>query len=118
MKLVVAGSRHYTDYFQAKQYIHDCIHPWLCTETLIILSGGCRGADQLGERYAAEHEIPVERYLPDWKIYGKGAGPKRNRAMIDACDAVICFWDGESRGTKSLIAYARKMKKSVYIKHI
>lgn len=34
--------------------------------SLVFVSGGCRGADMLGERYAAENGFKIEKYLPDW----------------------------------------------------
>ena len=86
--------------------------------TIIIVSGGARGADLLGERYAQENGFAIERYPADWDRYGKSAGPRRNREMAKAGDYVICFWDGESRGTKSMIEYAKVFGKPVTIKKI
>ena len=116
-RVVVAGCRGYTDYKQAEQFINESLGD-RSPATLVFLSGGCRGADMLGERYAVEHGISVEQYLPNWRRYGRGAGVKRNREMVDSCDEVICFWDGTSRGTKSLIDYAHRMGKPVRIKRI
>lgn len=86
--------------------------------TLIFVSGGCRGADMLGERYAMENGFEIERIPADWKRYGRAAGPKRNRVMADISDLVICFWDCESRGTKSMIDYAVDKNKPIRIKRI
>ena len=38
--------------------------------------------------------------------------------MVKRADAVIAFWDGASRGTKSLIGYAKECGKALYIKRI
>ena len=86
--------------------------------TLIFLSGGCRGADMLGERYAKENGFRIERYPAQWEKYGKSAGPKRNLQMAEACDYVICFWDGESPGTASMMAYAKERKKPLRVKMV
>ena len=43
---------------------------------------------------------------------------KRNKKMAEVCDYVICFWDGKSRGTKSMIDYALKMNKPIKIMKI
>ena len=43
----------------------------------------------------------------DWEHFGKAAGPKRNMQMAKIADAVIAFWDGESRGTQSMIECAK-----------
>ncbi len=117
-RIVVAGCRDYEDYNGAKAYISVCIKEIQKEHTLIFLSGGCKGADMLGERYAKENGFQIERYPADWQKYGKSAGPKRNLEMAKACDYAICFWDGKSHGTASMISYAKKLKKPVRIKKI
>ena len=67
-----------------------------------------RGADRLGERYAAEHNLRIERFPAEWEKYHKGAGPIRNMKMVQSADAVIVFWDNASSGTKNIIECARK----------
>lgn len=72
----------------------------------------------LGERYALENGFEIERYIADWAKYGRSAGPKRNKQMAEVSDYVICFWDGGSKGTKSMIEYAKKYNKPIKIKKI
>lgn len=117
-RIVVAGCRDYTDYKDAKSYIEKCIIKIREKHTLIFLSGGCKGADMLGERFAFENGYKVELYPADWKKYGKSAGHRRNQQMAENCDYVICFWDGKSRGTASMIYYAKKFNKPLRIKKI
>lgn len=42
----------------------------------------------------------------------------RNRQMAEVCDYVICFWDGKSRGTKSMIEFAKQCNKPIKVKRI
>jgi len=35
----------------------------------------------------------------------------RNKLIVDSADFVIAFWDGESKGTKSVIEYCKKQGK-------
>ncbi len=72
----------------------------------------------LGEKYAAENGFKIERYPAEWDKYGKMAGPIRNEKMAKSADYVICFWDGQSKGTKSMIEYARECGKPFKIKRI
>ena len=44
----------------------------------------------------------------DWDKHGKSAGYKRNLEMAENADALIAFWDGESRGTKHMIDIAKE----------
>ena len=117
-KIVIAGSRNFNDYEKAEIFIKTCleqIKPFRC---LIIMSGNCSGADQIGEKFAEKHGCKIERYEAKWKQFGKAAGPIRNREMAEKCDAVICFWDGKSKGTASMIRYAKKIEKPLFIKLI
>ena len=107
-KIIIAGSRSFTDYEKLKSAC-DSIFPNQYSEPCItILSGTSSGSDSLGERYANEKGYTLNRYPADWKQYGKAAGPIRNRQMVKDADAAIVFWDGQSRGTKNLIEEAKK----------
>ncbi|MBP3330402.1 MAG: DUF2493 domain-containing protein [Clostridia bacterium] len=117
-RIVVAGSRDYNDYEEAEKFITSCIKDLAEEHTLIFVSGTCRGADKLGERYAILNGYRLECYPADWESYGKSAGPIRNQYMAQISDYVICFWDGKSRGTKSMIEYAMKLGKTIKIKMI
>ncbi len=117
-RIVVAGSRDFYDYRMAKEYIDECLAEFEQATEFIFVSGTCRGADMLGERYADEHGYKIERYPADWNLLGKSAGPVRNRKMAQVSDLIICFWDGKSRGTRSLVEYAEKIRKTVKIKMI
>lgn len=104
-RLVVAGSRDFNDY----SLLSAELDKLLAGKTNItIVSGTARGADRLGERYAAEHNLRIERFPAEWEKYHKGAGPIRNMKMVQSADAVIVFWDNESSGTKNIIECARK----------
>ena len=117
-RIVVAGCRDYENYAQAKTFIDLCICNIREKYTLTFMSGGCLGADMLGERYANEHGYKIERYPAEWEKYGRSAGPIRNRQMAEIADYVICFWDGRSRGTKNMIDCAVEFHKPVRVKRI
>lgn len=103
MRIIIAGSRTIG---QAgfDQAVSQCA--WL-GEAKTIVSGGARGVDQLAEAWASVKGIPVARYNPDWKRFGRGAGILRNRAMVENADALLAIWDGKSHGTRQIIDYAR-----------
>ena len=77
------------------------------------MSGHARGADTLAEMYVEEKGIKIEVFPPEWKKYGKAAGPIRNKQMLECVKEfnpiVIAFWNGQSRGTKNTVLTARKM---------
>lgn len=84
--------------------------------SIVIVSGGCAGADLLGERYAKENGYSIDRYPAEWQKYSRKAGIMRNAVMADNADALIAYWDGISRGTKNMIDEARKRGLAVRIK--
>lgn len=102
-RLIIAGSREFTDYARLK-YEMSKIVSFNVTQ---IVSGGARGADTLGERYAKEHGIPFVVFKADWDTHGRSAGYKRNVQMAENADRLLAFWDGESKGTKHMIDIAK-----------
>lgn len=103
MKTIIAGSRHIEDY-DALQNIMDKID-WDVTE---VVSGGCRGVDVMGERWAEEHGIPVKRFAADWLTHGRIAGELRNREMAAYADALVILWDGKSPGASCMMREASR----------
>lgn len=81
----------------------------------VLVSGGARGADKLGENFADEHQLEKIIFPAEWKKYGAAAGPIRNKLIVEDCDEVIAFWDGKSTGTNHSIGYARELGKPVQI---
>ena len=110
-RIIVAGGRDFTDYALLSETLDVILKRYTLREVQIV-SGCCRGADALGERYAREHGIPVVRFPADWQAYGKAAGPIRNRKMAEYASEgegiLVAFWDGKSRGTASMIRLAEK----------
>lgn len=103
VKVIVAGCRDWQDYEFVDGVLSGC--PWVIAE---IVSGGARGADALGERWARDNGVPLTVFPAEWNIYGKQAGLVRNEQMAQYADALIAFWDGESRGTQDMIDRAAK----------
>ncbi len=107
VRVVIAGCRDYCDYDEAKGYIDFCLSDIRKENDIVIVSGCASGADAIGERYAEENGFKVEKYPANWKRYGRSAGPRRNKQLAEVSDYVICFWDEKSKGTKSMIDYAK-----------
>lgn len=118
LRIVIAGSRSYCNFEEAETFIRESLKTISAHPPFIVLCGGAKGADQLGEKFALCNAFPIEHHFPQWQRFGKAAGPIRNQKMAELCDVVICFWDGKSKGTASLIRYAKKFKKTIFIKKI
>ena len=116
-KVIIAGTRFFNDYSLLKETADRLLADKITSGySIVIVSGGCAGADMLGERYAKENGYSIDRYPAEWKEYGKKAGIMRNAVMADNADALIAYWNGISRGTKNMIDEARKRGLAVRIK--
>jgi len=110
MKIVVAGSRAFKDYSLLSRKLDALLSRKVGQgEPITIISGGARGADALGERYARDRGYECTIIPADWQKYGRSAGYRRNEQMAAMADAVVCFWDGQSPGTRHMIEIARNM---------
>lgn len=113
MKIIIAGGREFNDYFLLKEECDKIIGDY--PDMITIVSGGARGTDSLGEQYARANNYFIERYPADWDRYGKAAGYRRNEQMAQNAEALIAFWDGESKGTKHMIDLAVSYKLKVFV---
>lgn len=113
MRTIIAGSRNVTDVRQLHAALIEC--GWVPT---VIISGGARGADRLGEIWAEQMSLPLEVYPADWDRHGKSAGHKRNAEMAEVADALIALWDGQSRGTAGMIELGRRKGLRVFVRRL
>lgn len=111
-RIAVIGSRTFNDYDLLRVTILSKFSPRDIRE---IVSGGARGADKLGERFAQEFGLKTNIFLPDWEKYGKQAGFIRNTDIIKNSDIVLAFWDEKSTGTLDSINTAKKLNIPVII---
>lgn len=107
-RVIVAGSRHFNDYNRVKKDLDYLLSRRAREETIEIVSGGCRGADALGERYAREMGYSLSVFPAAWNRFGKIAGPIRNHQMALYADALVAYRAPGSRGTSSMISEAER----------
>ena len=105
MKLAIVGSRNLSvenidEYIPKEMEIDE------------IISGGARGIDACAKSFALENSFVYTEILPDYKRYSRAAPIIRNREIVERADHVLIFWNGVSRGTKSVIDYCKSIGKS------
>ena len=110
MRIAVIGSRSFYDYeyfkIEFKIFLEE-----LSIKEYKIISGGAKGADAFGAKYAKENNKEIVEFLPDWEKYGKKAGFLRNNTIWDNADIGIAFWDGKSTGTAHSFEISKKQNK-------
>lgn len=112
--IIVAGGREFDNYGLLSRKLDFFLSRKPAGEVRII-SGDARGADRLGHRYADEHGIACLVMPADWETHGKKAGYIRNDRMAKEADALVAFWDGQSKGTAHMIKTMESMGKPVRV---
>ena len=102
MKVAIVGSRNLTNIVLSRYVLEDVDE---------IVSGGAIGVDFCAAEYAKEKGIKLTVFLPRYEHYGRAAPIVRNKQIVDYADKIIAFWNGNSRGTLSVIKYAKKTGK-------
>jgi hypothetical protein len=112
MKIIIAGSRHITNYSLVRQAV---ISSGWWAKDIEIVSGMAAGVDTLAVEFAKRNSLVLHGFEAEWDYHGKAAGPIRNRKMAEFADALIAIWDGQSKGTENMIQEMTKRSKPTYI---
>jgi hypothetical protein len=112
MRLLVCGSRTWTDRARLWQVIDQLVREHSDGQVVTVIEGDARGADRLAGQLARERGWRLERYPADWTRQGRAAGFRRNARMLrqGRPDLVVAFTVGplqQSRGTADMVRRAR-----------
>jgi hypothetical protein len=110
MKTIISGTRNIIDEGLVFGVLDSL--PW---KVISVISGGAKGVDVLGVRWARLRGIPCQIIKAEWEAYGLGAGVIRNTEMARFGEALAAIWDGESSGTRDMIQKMRAARKLVYV---
>lgn len=117
VRIAVVGSRTFRDYRlfcdQLDALRRELVDPDEPPVQIRLVSGGALGADQMAERYAQHHSLPIDVFKPQWHDaqgkYNKRAGLERNTEIVKGADLVLAFWDGVSTGTRDSMRKAERL---------
>ncbi len=104
MRILVCGGRDYADRNRVYDVLDEIHHE---TPVTAIIEGGAAGADHFACLWSAKRDIDGhQRFVADWTLHGKAAGPLRNARMLaeGRPDLVIAFPGG--RGTADMVRKA------------
>ena len=110
MQLMIAGAQTFTDY----QHLCQVLAPD-CHRMTQVLTGGARGAERLGYRWAWKHTVQHQLFRAERERFGKTAGVRRNYQMAQAGDVLVVFGDGLAPGTAHLIQCMQALGKPVVV---
>lgn len=121
MIVLVTGSRHGAPDVQIERALTRCaLMASSRGERLTVVHGAAKGVDAQADRIAEVLGANVMRFPAEWAMYGKAAGPVRNREMLDTTkpDLVLAFLAPNSRGTRDMIEVARRQGYTVIVEAI
>ena len=105
MKVAIIGSRNVKNpKVILKKMLEEL--PAECTE---IVSGGTEGVDKLAEQFAKERGLR-------FRVITNEAPAEKSKEISEYVDALLAFWDCNSRGTAGIISSCTR--KSKYVKII
>ena len=99
-RLAVIGSRDYPRLDLVREFVLER------EKTTVIVSGGARGVDTAAVNAAIEAGLAHKVWEADWDKFGKSAGYKRNKQIVDDVDGLVAFYDLKSKGTAHSISLA------------
>lgn len=104
MRVLITGGRDFADRDLLVRTL-DRLHETL--KFTLLIHGDAKGADRLAGEWAVERHVQVLACPANWKKYGRGAGPMRNRQMLEKKpDLLIAFPGG--KGTADMVQVARE----------
>lgn len=111
--LAIVGARTFKD----KQLLDETLKEFILEYGMPqkVVSGGARGADQMGETWAKQHKVETLILKPKWKDangkYNPRAGLDRNTDIVHACTHMIAFPSHGGTGTQDSIRKAKELGK-------
>lgn len=104
VRVLVTGGRGYLDGARVASELA-ALHRLHGAE-LVVVHGDCpTGADAIADEWCKRNGVACEPFPADWNA-GRGGGPRRNQAMVDA-GADLCLAFPGGRGTADCIRRAR-----------
>lgn len=110
MKVLVCGDRDWDSYAEI-DFDLDALAEIYGYDNIVVIEGGCRGADTFALRWAQKRGVDYKDMPADWDNLGDAAGPIRNRQMLDEePHLVLAFHSNlsKSKGTLDCVMEANR----------
>jgi hypothetical protein len=114
-RVAIIGSRTYTRLLDVRDFVAEL------PRDVLIVSGGAVGVDRVAEEEAQRLRLSRLICEPESDLFAPravmtAALHARNDEILRYAHRVVAFWDGESRGTASVIEKAHAMGKVVEVR--
>jgi predicted Rossmann fold nucleotide-binding protein DprA/Smf involved in DNA uptake len=110
VKVAIVGSRHFSEPDRVADYVNALPHG------ASIITGSASGVDAAATKAARSKGIAVQVIPASFdELADPSKSAARNQRLVDACDILVAFWDGSSKGTRNTVDRALDSGKEVHI---
>jgi predicted Rossmann fold nucleotide-binding protein DprA/Smf involved in DNA uptake len=110
LRVAIVGSRHFSDPARVDSYVKSL------PAQASIITGSASGVDAAATKAARERGIPVQVIPASFEeLADPSRSAARNQRLVDACDVLVAFWDGSSKGTRKTVDRAMDSGKEVHV---
>ncbi len=110
MRVAIVGSRRFSEPGRVSDYVK-ALPP-----RASIITGSASGVDAAATKAARASGIAVQVMPAAFdELADASKSAARNQRLIDACDVLVAFWDGTSKGTRNTVERALDSGKEVHV---
>jgi hypothetical protein len=110
VRVGIVGSRHFAALARVGDYVRSL------PDGSSILTGSASGVDAAATATARDRGIPVHVMPASFEEMADARkAADRNQRLVDACDVLVAFWDGASKGTRATVDRALDSGKEVHV---
>jgi predicted Rossmann fold nucleotide-binding protein DprA/Smf involved in DNA uptake len=110
VRVAIVGSRRFSAPARVTEYVMSL------PKGASIITGSASGVDAAATRAAREKGMPLQVMPASFEELADPAkSAARNQRLVDACDVLVAFWDGVSRGTRTTVERALDTGKEVHV---
>jgi predicted Rossmann fold nucleotide-binding protein DprA/Smf involved in DNA uptake len=110
VKVAIVGSRHFLEPARVADYVNSL------PSNASVITGSASGVDAAATKAARAKGIQLQvmpASFDEMSDVTKSAA--RNQRLVDACDVLVAFWDGSSKGTRATVERALDSGKEVHV---
>lgn len=108
--MAIVGSRHFSEPDHVSDYVN-ALPPGSS-----IVTGSASGVDAAATKAARAKGMPLQVIPASFdELADASKSAARNQRLIDACDVLVAFWDGASKGTRNTVERALDSGKEVHV---
>jgi predicted Rossmann fold nucleotide-binding protein DprA/Smf involved in DNA uptake len=110
LRVAIVGSRRFSEPSRVNDYVNSL------PPRASIITGSASGVDAAATKAARAKGIAVQVMPASFdELADAGKSAARNQRLVDACDVLVAFWDGSSKGTRATVERALDAGKEVHV---